>query len=159
DGVLGTEGHGWSQMEPERVSPPGPWWTADLAGEGSMVGWYAEFADQRRGEEVPAVAQIYHMQRSLAELQEDFGKQALELKPGNNSWSKSQFNNTAGLASRVGFGLFHGDEATYYLDHELVLDMAVVVPDFNTGYDLLVAFQPHRWPNYSVAPMIFRFHG
>ena len=157
-GVLDIESHGWTHMEPNLESPPGPWWTADLSGEGSMVGWYAEFADQRRGEEVPAVTQIYHMERSLAELQEDFGEQALELKPGNNSWSTSQFNNTAGLAARVGFGLFHGDKATYYLDHELVLDMANVVPDFNTGYDLLDVLKPERWPDHPDGPVILGFH-
>jgi hypothetical protein len=157
-GVLDIESHGWTHMEPNLDSPPGPWWTADLSGEGSMVGWYAEFADQRRGEEVPAVTQIYHMERSLAELQEDFGAQALELKPGNNSWSASQFNNTAGLAARVGFGLFHGDKATYYLDHELALDMANVIPDFNTGYDLLDVLNPERWPAHADGPVILGFH-
>ncbi|MGA8153739.1 MAG: hypothetical protein WB952_22510 [Terriglobales bacterium] len=157
-GVLDIESHGWTHMEPNLESPPGPWWTADLAGEGSMVGWYAEFADQRRGEEVPAVTQIYHMERSLAELQTDFGEQALELKPGNNSWSKSQFTNTAGLAARVGFGLFHGDKASYYLDHELVLDMADVVPDFNTAYDLLDVLNPDRWPDHLDGPVILGFH-
>ena len=157
-GVLDIESHGWTHMEPDLQSPPGPWWTADLGGEGSMVGWYAEFEDQRRGEEVPAVTQIYHMERSLAELQQDFGEQALELKPGNNSWSKSQFNNTAGLAARVGFGLFHGDKATYYLDHELVLDMANVVPDFNTAYDLLDVLNPERWPDHTDGPVILGFH-
>jgi hypothetical protein len=54
-GALDIESHGWTHMEPNLDSPPGPWWTADLSGEGSMVGWYAEFADQRRGEEVPVV--------------------------------------------------------------------------------------------------------
>jgi hypothetical protein len=157
-GVLDIESHGWTHMEPNLQSPPGPWWTADLAGEGSMVGWYAEFEDQRRGQEIPAVTQIYHMERSLAELRQDFGEQALELKPGNNSWSKSQFNNTAGLAARVGFGLFHGDKATYYLDHELVLDMADVVPDFNTGYDLLDVLNPERWPDHPDGPVILGFH-
>jgi hypothetical protein len=157
-GVLDIESHGWTHMEPDLESPPGPWWTADLEGEGSMVGWYAEFADQRRGEEIPAVTQIYHMERSLAELQEDFGQQALELKPGNNSWSTSQFNNTAGLAARVGFGLFHGDKATYYLDHELALDMANVVPDFNTGYDLLDVPNPERWRDHPDGPVILGFH-
>ena len=157
-GVLDIESHGWTHMEPNLESPPGPWWTADLAGEGSMVGWYAEFEDQRRGEEVPAVTQIYHMKRSLEELQEDFGQQALELKPGNNSWSKSQFNNTAGLAARVGFGLFHGDKATYYLDHELVIDMADVIPDFNSGYDLLGDLNPERWPDHPDGPVILGFH-
>jgi len=157
-GVLDIESHGWTHMEPNLESPPGPWWTADLAGEGSMVGWYAEFEDQRRGEEIPAVTQIYHMERSLAELQQDFGEQALELKPGNNSWSKSQFNNTAGLAARVGFGLFHGDKATYYLDRELVLEMADVIPDFNTGYDLLDVLNPERWPDHPDGPVILGFH-
>jgi len=157
-GVLDIESHGWTHMEPNLQSPPGPWWTADLAGEGSMVGWYAEFEDQRRGEEIPAVTQIYHMERSLAELRQDFGAQALELKPGNNSWSKSQFNNTAGLAARVGFGLFHGDKATYYLDHGLVLDMADVVPDFNTAYDLLEVLNPERWPDHPDGPVILGFH-
>jgi hypothetical protein len=157
-GVLDIESHGWTHMEPDLESPPGPWWTADMAGEGSVVGWYAEFADQRRGQEIPAVAQIYHMERSLAELQEDFGQQALELKPGNNSWSASQFNHTAGLATRVGFGLFHGDKATYYLDHELALDMANVIPDFNTGYDMLDTLNPERWPDHPDAPVILGFH-
>jgi hypothetical protein len=157
-GVLDIESHGWTHMEPDLDSAPGPWWTADLAGEGSVVGWYGEFADQRRGEEIPAVTQVYHMERSLAELQHDFGKHALELKPGNNSWSRSQFNNTAMLAARVGFGLFHGDNATYYLDHELVLDMADVIPDFNTAYDLLDVLRPEAWPEHKDGPIILGFH-
>jgi hypothetical protein len=157
-GVLDIESHGWTHMEPDLDSPPGPWWTADLAGEGSMVGWYGEFEDQRRGNEISAGTQIYHMEQSLAELQQDFGKQALELKPGNNSWSKSQFNNTAGLAARVGFGLFHGDKATYYLDHELVLEMADVIPDFNTGYDFLDSLNSQRWPDHPDGPLILGFH-
>ena len=157
-GVLDIESHGWTHMEPDLESPPGPWWTADLAGEGSMVGWYAEFADQRRGQEIPVVAQIYHMERSLTELQEDFGQRALELKPGNNSWSTSQFNNTAGLATRAGFGLFHGDKATYYLDRELALDMANVIPDFNTSYDMLDTLNPERWPDHPDGPVILGFH-
>ena len=157
-GVLDIESHGWTHMEPDLDSPPGPWWTADLAGEGSIVGWYAEFEDQRRGEEVPAATQVYHMEQSLEELRQDFGKDALELKPGNNAWSKSQFNNTASLAARVGFGLFHGDNATYYLDRELVLDMANVIPDFNTAYDLLDNLSPQRWPDHPDGPVILGFH-
>jgi hypothetical protein len=157
-GVVEIESHGWTHMNPDLDSPPGPWWTADIAGEASVVGWYAEFEDQRRSTEVPAATQIYHMERSLEYLHEDFGKQALELKPGNNGWSKSQFNNTAALATRVGFGLFHGDSATYYLDHELALDMADVIPDFNTGYDLLDALHPERWPDHPDGPVILGFH-
>lgn len=157
-GVLEIESHGWTHMEPDLESPPGPWWEADLAGEGSVVGWYGEFADQRRGTEIPPITQIFHMKRSLAELQEDFGQPALELKPGNNAWSQSRVNNTPRLAARVGFGLFHGDNASYYLDHDLVLDMEGVVRDFNTGYDRLGDLHPERWPPHPDGPVILGFH-
>lgn len=157
-GVLEIESHGWTHMEPDLESSPGPWWTADLEGEASVVGWYGEFEDQRRGREIPAPTQLFHMRRSLAELREDFGEQALELKPGNNAWSTSQFNNTARLAGRMGFGLFHGDNASYYLDHELALDMAGVVPDFNTSYDRLQILHPEDWPAHPDGPVILGFH-
>ena len=158
-GVLDIESHGWTHMEPDLESPPGPWWTADLAGEGSMDGWYAEFEDQRRGEDVPAVTQMYHMKRSLAELQQDFGKQALELKPGNNSWSKSQFNNTAGLAARVWlWSLSRRHRLPTISITNLFWIMADVVPDFNTGYDLLGDLNPERWPDHPDGPLILGFH-
>jgi hypothetical protein len=157
-GVLDIESHGWTHMEPDLESAPGPWWTADLVGEGSVDGWYSEFQDRRRDKEVPAVAQLYHMKRSLTEIQQDFGVQPLELKPGGDAWSKSRFNDTAALAARVGFGLFHGDTSTYYLDHELVLDMAKVVVDADTGYDLLAALHPEQWPYHPDGPVILGFH-
>lgn len=157
-GMLNIESHGWTHMDHDLESPPGPWWTADLAGEASADGWYKEFTDSRRGKEAPAAAQLFHMHRSLTELEQDFGVRALELKPGGDGWSKSQFNNTAALAARVGFGLFHGDTATYYLDHELVLDMANVVLNGDTGYDLLDVLHPEQWPNHPDGPMILGFH-
>ena len=104
-----------------------------------------EFEVQRRGEEVPAVTQIYHMERSLAELQEDFGKQALELKPGNNSWSKSQFNNTAELAARVGFGLFHGQVWR--------TSFPTLIPP-TTSSTFLIHNNPQRWPDHLDRPRI-----
>ncbi len=155
EGVLDIESHGWSHMQPDLESAPGPWWTAGIEGEGSLDGWYVEFQDRRRGKEVPAASQLYHMQRSLTELQQDFGIQPLELKPGGDAWSKSQFNNTAGLAAREGFGLFHGDVATYYLDHHLVLDMANVIPDFDT---FLGGLHPEQWPDHPDGPLILGFH-
>ena len=157
-GVLDIESHGWTHMEPDLESTPGPWWTADLAGEGSVDGWYSEFQDRRRDKDVPALAQMYHMKRSLIEIQQDFGVQPLELKPGGDAWTKSRFNNTAALAARVGFGLFHGDTSTYYLDHELVLDMAGVVVDADTGYDLLHMLHPEQWPYHPDGPVILGFH-
>lgn len=158
EGILDIESHGWTHMQPDLESSPGPWWTADLAGEGSVDGWYAEFQDRLRDADVPAVAQLYHIKRSVAELQQDFGVGPLELKPGGDAWSKSQFNNTAALAARVGLGLFHGDTSTYYLDPELVLDMANVVFQDDTGYDILGNFHPDRWPNHPDGPVILGFH-
>ena len=158
EGLLNIESHGWTHMNQDLESPPGPWWTADLSGAGSVDGWYAEFDDKLRGNEVPAVTQMFHMKRSLSEIQQDFGEQALEFKPGNNSWSKTQFNNTAELAARVGFGLFHGDDATYYLTPERVLDMAGVIPDFTTGYDILDRLHSERWPAHPDGPVIVGFH-
>jgi hypothetical protein len=158
EGVLDIESHGWTHMQPDLKSPPGPWWTADLAGDGSVDGWYAEFQDRLRDVDVPAVAQLYHIKRSLTELKQDFGVEPLELKPGGDAWSKSQFNNTAALAARVGLGLFHGDTSTYYLDSEIVLDMANVVYQDDTGYDILDNFHPERWPNHPDGPVIVGFH-
>jgi hypothetical protein len=158
EGVLDIESHGWTHMLPDLESSPGPWWTADLAGEGSVDGWYGEFQDRLRDVDVPAVAQLYHIKRSLAELKQDFGVEPLELKPGGDAWSKSQFDNTAALAARVGLGLFHGDTSTYYLDPELVLDMANVVYQDDTGFDILSSFHPERWPNHPDGPVIVGFH-
>jgi hypothetical protein len=155
EGALDIESHGWSHMQPDLESAPGPWWTGDLDGESSLDGWYVEFQDRLRGKEVPAASQLYHMERSLAELQQDFGIQPLELKPGGDAWSKSQFNNTAALAATENFGLFHGDIATYYLDHHLVLDMESVVPDFDTFKSGL---HPEVWPTHADGPLILGFH-
>jgi hypothetical protein len=157
-GVLDIESHGWTHMEPDLESPPGPWWSADLAGEGSVDGWYSEFYDRRRNKDVPAIVQLYHMQRSLTEIQQDFGGNPLELKPGGDSWTKTQFNDTAALASRLGFGLFHGDTSTYYLDYNLVLDMAGIVVNADTGYDLMTELHPENWPYHPDGPVILGFH-
>jgi len=37
-GVLEIESHGWTHMQPDLDSPPGPWWNADLDGEASAIG-------------------------------------------------------------------------------------------------------------------------
>jgi hypothetical protein len=157
-GVIEIESHGWTHMEPDLESPPGPWWTADLAGGGSVDGWYSEFQDRLRDKEVPTATQLYHMERSLEEIRQDFGVDPLELKPGGDAWSKSRFNNTAGLAARVSFGLFHGDTSTYYLDRERVLDLANVVPDADTGYDILATLHPEKWQYHPDGPVILGFH-
>ena len=154
-GVLEIESHGWTHMQPDLESPPGPWWTADLEGEASSDGWYTEFADDRRGIESPAIVQLFHMRRSLEYLQEDFGQRALELRPGGSGWSKSQFNNTGRLAAQAGFGLFHAEpDFYYYLDRDLVLDMTGIAPQVGTtSYDRLTELHPERWPAHPDGPV------
>ncbi len=157
-GILDIESHGWSHMQPDLESAPGPWWTANPSGEGSVLGWYAEFWDQRRGKDIPAATQVFHMKQSLAALRLDFGRQPLEIKPGNNIWSHSQFTHTAALAARLGFGIFHGGPDAFYLDQELVLDMAGVIPSEETSYDSLAAFVPSRWSAHPDGPVLLTFH-
>ena len=157
-GILDIESHGWSHMQPDLDSAPGPWWSANPSGEGSVLGWYAEFWDQRRGKDIPAVTQTFHMKQSLASLRRDFGREPLEIKPGNNIWSHSQFTHTAALAARLGFGLFHGGPDVLYLDQELVLDMAGVVPSEEASYDALSAFAPDHWSEHPDGPVLLTFH-
>ena len=156
-GVLEIESHGWTHMQPDLESPPGPWWTADLAGEGSADGWYTEFEDQRRGVESPAIVQLFHLKRSLEYLQKDFAQTPLELRPGGAGWSKSQFNNTGRLAAQVGFGLFHAEPNYYdYLDRDLVLDMSGISPQTEASYDR--PFHPEQWPAHPDGPVMLLFH-
>ena len=159
-GVVEIESHGWTHMQPDLESPPGPWWTADLAGEGSADGWYTEFEDHRRGMESPAIVQLFHMERSLEYLQEDFGQRALELRPGGSGWSKSQFNHTGRIAAQAGFGLFHAEpDFYYYLDKDRVLDMSGIAPQVGTtSYDRLADLHPERWPLHPDGPAMLLFH-
>lgn len=158
-GVLQIESHGWTHMDPNLESPPGSWWTADLKGEASADGWYSEFADHRRGTEVPAVVQLFHMEQGLEDIEKDFGQRPLELRPGNGGWSKSEFNNTGRLAARVGFGLFHAEpDFYYYLDRQLVLDMTGISPHFTTGYDRLDALHSELQPQHPDGPVMVVFH-
>ncbi|PYV34040.1 MAG: hypothetical protein DMG22_07630 [Acidobacteria bacterium] len=158
-GVLQIESHGWTHMAPNLESPPGPWWAADLKGEASADGWYSEFADHRRGTEVPAIVQLFHMEQGLEDIENDFGQRPLELRPGNGGWSKSESNNTGRLAARVGFGLFHAEpDFYYYLDRRLVLDMTGISPHFTSGYDRLDALHSQLQPQHPDGPVMLVFH-
>jgi peptidoglycan/xylan/chitin deacetylase (PgdA/CDA1 family) len=158
-GVLEIQSHGWTHMQPDLDSPPGPWWTADLAGEASDGDWYREFDDTRRGNEVPAIVQLFHMQRSLQYLKEDFGQRPLELRPGGGGWSKSLINNTGRVAAQAGFGLFHAEPSFYYyLDRDLVLDMTGISPHFTTGFDRLDALHAEMSRAHPDGPVMMVFH-
>jgi hypothetical protein len=156
-GVLEIECHGLTHMQADLDSPPGPWWTEDLAGEASAGRWYTEFEDQRRGTESPAIVQLFHMRQALQNLSEDFGQSALELRPGGAGWSKSYVNQTGRLAAIAGFGLFHAEPSFYYyLDRGLVLDMTGIGPQTEAKFDR--PLQAEQWPAHPDGPVLMVFH-
>lgn len=107
-GVFEIQSHGWTHMQPDLDSFPGPWWDAPIDGEKAEVGWYREFYDTRRDKEIPAEIQTYHMNRSIDGIKEQFGVIPLELRPGGGGISYSYKNNTVRLGGLAGFGWCHG---------------------------------------------------
>ncbi len=105
-GVFEIQSHGWTHMQPDLDSPPGPWWDAPLDEEKAEVGWYREFGDTRRDREVPARVQQFHMERSREWIEREFGVMPLSFVAGGNGISESLPNNTTVLAARSGFGWF-----------------------------------------------------
>ena len=156
-GVLEIESHGWTHMQPDLDSPPGPWWKADLDGEASAIGWYEEFSDRRRGREAPALTQLFHLNRSLDYLSEDFGERALSIRAGGGAWSRSYVNHTGRIAAQAGFGMFEaGTEFNFYLDRDMVLDMAGAIAGASHGHDQPLT--PHNWPTHPDGPTILTAH-
>ena len=155
-GVLEIQSHGWTHMQPDLDSPPGPWWTADLDGEASVGGWYEEFEDTRRGLEAPAIAQLFHLKRSLDYLRQDFGARPLSVIIGGGGWSKSYQNHSARVAAQAGFGLFDINEDYFYLDRDLTLDMKGISPASGHQYDR--ELHPETWPPHPDGPFVLLFH-
>jgi hypothetical protein len=155
-GVLEIQSHGWTHMQPDLDSPPGPWWTADLDGEASVGGWYEEFEDTRRGREAPVIAQLFHLKRSLDYLREDFGARPLSVIIGGGGWSKSYQNHSARVAAQAGFGLFDINEDYFYLDRDLALDMRGISPASGHQYDR--ELHPETWPPHPDGPFVLLFH-
>jgi hypothetical protein len=155
-GVLEIESHGWTHMQPDLDSPPGPWWTADLDGEASVGGWYEEFEDTRRGVEAPALTQLFHLKRSLDYLRQDFGARPLSVIIGGGAWSKSYQNHSARVAAQAGFGLFDINESYFYLDRDLALDMTGISPASVHQYDR--ELHPEKWPPHPDGPFVLLFH-
>jgi hypothetical protein len=155
-GVLEIESHGWTHMQTDLDSPPGPWWTADLKGEGSVEGWYEEFGDSRRGTDAPALAQLFHMKRSITELGDDFGVRPQSIVVGGGGWSKSYENHSGRVAGQAGFGLLIINPRYFYLDRDLALDMAGIAPGGTIAYDRELHLE--RWPVHPDGPLVQLFH-
>lgn len=163
-GVLEIESHGWTHMQPDLTSPPGPWWGAPLMDERAEVGWYREFYDIRRGREIPAAEQKFHMLQSAEWIQAEFGRFPLEFSTGGNGVSRSPDNNTWRLAAEAGFGYYGG-----YLGKDLAVegradsnadfagtdDVPLLLPAPPDGHDRGVSHDPDgfarifdRYPEY-----------
>lgn len=151
EGVLEIESHGWTHMQPDLTSPPGPWWGAPLEGERAEVGWYREFYDVRRNREIPAAEQKFHMLQSKDWIKAEFGTEPLEFSTGGNGVSRSWANNTWRIAAEVGYGYYGG-----YLGKDLAVegradstaeyggtdDIPLLLPALPDGHDRGVAHDP-----------------
>jgi len=115
-GVFELQSHGWTHMQPDLESAPGPWWGAPLDGEKAEVGWYREFGDTRRTDTVsgvkpiPAAVQAFHLKTGREWLNRLFGIDPLSFVSGGLGITLSQDAHTWKLAAREGFGWFcwHG---------------------------------------------------
>jgi hypothetical protein len=116
-GVFEIESHGWTHMQPDLTSSPGPWWGSPLMDERAEIGWYREFYDVRRGREITAAEQKFHMQQSADWIQQEFGQFPLEFSTGGNGVSRSPDNNTWRLAAEAGYGYYGG-----YLGKDLAVE-------------------------------------
>ena len=116
-GVFEIESHGWTHMQPDLTSPPGPWWESPLDQERAEIGWYREFYDVRRDKEIPAAEQAFHMRQSADWLKAEFGIEPLEFSTGGNGVSRSMDNNTWRVAAESGFGYYGG-----YLGKDLAVE-------------------------------------
>jgi hypothetical protein len=164
-GVLEIESHGWTHMQPDLSSAPGPWWGAPLMDERAEVGWYREFYDVRRDREITAAEQRFHMQQSADWIEKEFGQFPLEFSTGGNGVSRSPDNNTWRLAAEAGYGYYGG-----YLGRDLAVegradsnadfggsdDVPLLLPAPPDGHDRGIVHDPEgfakvfdRYPGYT----------
>ena len=150
-GVFEIHSHGWTHMQPDLESAPGPWYGSPLDGERAEVGWYREFFDVRRNREIPAAVQRFHMQQSIDWLREQFGVVPLQFATGGNAVSTSLDNNTWRIAAEAGFGYYGG-----YLGRDMAVqglanstaefggsdDVPLVLPAPPDGHDRGIVHDP-----------------
>lgn len=156
-GVLEIESHGWTHMQPDLSSAPGPWWGSPLMDERAEVGWYREFYDVRRNREITGAEQKFRMQQSADWLEKQFGIFPLEFSTGGNGISRSPDNNTWRLAAEAGYGYYGG-----YLGRDLAVegradsnadfggtdDVPLLLPAPPDGHDRGIAHQPEGFANF-----------
>ncbi len=163
-GVFEIQSHGWTHMQPDLTSPPGPWWGSNINDERAEIGWYREFYDVRRDKEIPAAEQKFRMEQSRAWIKAEFGIDPLEFSTGGNGISRSADNNTFRIAAEAGYGYYGG-----YLGKDLAVegradsnadfggsdDVPLLLPAPPDGHDRGIAHDPtgfakvfDKYPNH-----------
>lgn len=153
EGVFEIASHGWTHMLPDLDSSPGPFWTAPMDGVGTL-GWDIEFGDRLRGQEVPAILQKYHLERSLEYIQQDFGTTPLFVMAGGGGHSVSYPNNSQRIAAQVGFGLCSDFGPIAYLGRDLVVALQPIVQRISWAHDRDIDLADLAWtvdaPNFLI---------
>jgi len=154
-GVFEVQSHGWTHMQPDLDSPPGPWWDAPLYEGKADVGWYREFGDVERGKEVAESVQRFHITRAIEWFKKEFGVTPLSLVAGGGGVSKSDANNTATIAARLGFGWFgeyQGPDLATDMNHPVynqfggTADSPLVIWIPPDGHDRGISQHPEEFP-------------
>jgi hypothetical protein len=155
EGVIEIQSHGYTHMLPDLESPPGPFWTAPMDGEGTL-GFDYEFGDPVRNKEIPAITQKFLLARGLEYIKKDFGVTPLFVINGGHAWSRSYPNNSPRIAAQMGFGLSHFNSPGY-LGRDLVISsMEPVVLRSSWQYDEKLTGNDIPW---SIdAPYFLIFH-
>src|SRR3984957_16781842 len=151
EGVFEIESHGWTHMQPDLTSAPGPWWGTPIDHQRAEMGWYREFYDIPRDREIPPAEQKFRMQQSAKWLTAEFGFLPLEFSTRGNGISSSPDNNTFRLAAEAGYGYYGG-----YLGKDLAVegradsnadfggtdDVPLLLPAPPDGHDRGVSLDP-----------------
>jgi hypothetical protein len=159
-GVLEIQSHGWTHLNPDLDSPPGPWWDNQTEWEDDT--WYREARDERRGYiDIASAIEMQCLNNSVQETQKAFGTFPLSFAPSgsdisadpawNGRWNLYD-NFTYEIAGLAGFGIasdqlnYHylgpkGDIIVYQMRMTRLFNM-VYKPDvrarLKTGWDIPV---------------------
>lgn len=150
-GVFTVMSHGLTHMQPDLFSDPG-WYGSAPDKERAEVGWYREFGDTRRKEEIPASEQLWRLKTSKEWLKEQFGIAPLAFTPGGLGTSVTYFSNTAKLAGEAGYGWYGWEYG--YLGKDLAFtgwkffgtpESPLIVPAPPDGHDFGITRQPDKF--------------
>lgn len=142
EGVLEVQCHGWTHLQPDLTSPPGPWHDQPLDREGSNPDWYFEFWDRARNRDIPANVQRFHLRRGREGLHRQFGQAPLAFRPGGFKFSRSPAHQTYRIAAGLDFAIGLGSVTFYRLQPDNVVELNHGAPLLLTCHDLDLFTRP-----------------